>query len=150
VGVVIPRHLWRLPWHKATIAFDCEYDEGRRLYRSYRMTTASRWAPAHLEIEDTGIAPTAFSGFTDLEVGLVTLTHPLDGYYHRSDARLGTYRVAHARLRPTVGRVIAARFPLLDRLGLVATGDTSGIHNVLLQPETEFTIQLPPSLCAAV
>jgi hypothetical protein len=148
VGVVIPRHAWRLPWYRASIAFDCDYDVERKRYRSYKMTTASRWAPAQLEIEDSGIAPTDLTGFDNLEAGLVTLTHPLDGYYFRRDARLGTYRVAHARLQPTVGRLLAARFPLLEQLGLVATAEAGTPHSVLLQPETEFTIQLPPTLAS--
>ena len=144
LGVVIPRYAWRLPWHPARIAFDCSFDADGRRYRRYVMRTTSRWAPADLQLEDTGRAPTALPGFPDLESGLLTLTHPLVGYYYRRDGRLGSYRVSHERIRPTVGRVLEARFPLLERLGLVSPSADMAVHSVLLQHEIGFTIHLPP------
>ena len=142
--VNIPRRIWKLPWHPATIRFDTEFDCEQKRYLRYEMTTESQWAPASLALEDLGTPHSRLNGFESLESGLVVLTHPLKGYYHRTDGRLGSYSIWHDRLRTTEGRAIRAEFPLLDRLGLVKSGDTSSIHSVMIQPATEFTIYLPP------
>ncbi len=142
--VNIPRFAWKLPWHNAIIRFDTEYDQERGRYKKYQVSTASEWAPAELELEDSGLPPHELTGFPDLESGLVLLTHPFLGYYYRRDGTLGSYSIWHDRLQMTEGRAITASWPLLQRLGLVGDGDLSSIHSVLIQPETEFTIYLPP------
>ncbi len=143
-SIVIPRIIWRLPWHPAKITFNTSYDAEAKRYTQYEMNTRSRWAPGSLELEDTGVAVDALQGFPDLEEGLALLTHPLKGYYLRRDGALGSYAIWHDRLRLTEGRVKTASFPLLSDLDLVETGDVSAIHSVLIQPETNFTIYLPP------
>jgi len=110
------------------------------------MTTDSGWAPAELELTDTGQPPQQLLGFPDVETGLVILTHPLQGYYYRRDGRLGSYSIWHDRLQLTTGSATTAHFPLLEKLGLVDSGDLSAIHSVLIQPKTEFTIYLPPTV----
>ncbi len=147
-AVLIPRHLWQLPWHGAPIRFDVAYDAAAGRYQRYGMVTPNGWAEAQVALEDTGRAPEALPGFPDLETGLVIVTHPRRGYFYRRDGALGSYSIWHARLRPTVGRVISARFALLDRLGLVPAGDLTTVHSVLIQPRTEFTIYLPPTRIA--
>lgn len=141
--VAIPRYLWQLPWHRADIRFDTEVVDGR--YQRYRMTTRSDWAEADLVLHDTGKAPQALIGFSDLEAGLLLLTHPMRGYYYRRDGKLGGYNIWHDRLQMTMGEASVANFALLDHLGLVEIGDLSTLHSILIQPETEFTIYLPPT-----
>ena len=143
-SVNIPRYAWKLPWHRAHIHFDTQHADEVGRYTKYRMTARSKWAPAELELEDSGDPIPALAGFPNLETGLVLLTHPLRGYYYRRDGRIGSYAIWHDKLQMTEGRVIGARFPLLQRLGLVQTGDLSAIHSVLIQPETDFTVYLPP------
>ena len=145
-GVVVPRYAWRLPWHHAKIAFDCRYDENARRYERYSMSATSRWAPATLELEDTGLAPTELTGFATIEDGLIALTHPLDGYYYRRDGRLGSYSVWHPRLQPTVGRVVQAGFPMLERVGVLPGDRAYDVHSVLMQASVDFVIRLPPGL----
>ncbi|NJL92418.1 MAG: DUF2071 domain-containing protein [Anaerolineae bacterium] len=142
--VVIPRYLWRLPWHRGRIRFETHYDAQQKRYTRYRMTTASPWAAATLELEDSGAPVASLDGFSDLEAGWFKLTHPLVGAYFRRDGRLGSYSVWHDRLQCTVGRIRQARFALLDRLGLVPFEAQSSAHSVLIQPETEFIVKLPP------
>ena len=72
------------------------------------MKTESSWAPAELELEDTGHGPASLEGFADLETGLCVLTHPLKGVFHRRDGRLGGYSVWHERLRCTAGSAWSA------------------------------------------
>ena len=127
------------------MAFDCQYDRAAARYSTFNVKTRSRWAPAQLVLEDCGQPPTHLSGVSNLEAGLVLLTHPLRGYFFRRDGVLGSYAIWHDRTTPTVGEIREARYPLLQRLELVPEGDLRSIHSVLLQPNIDFTIYLPPS-----
>jgi len=122
VSVAVPRHVWKLPWHRARMEFDCRYDTAAARYTAYSVRTQSSSSPGRLSIEDTGAPPTALSGVTTLEAGLVFLTHPLRGYFFRRDGSLGSYRIWHERATPTSGMIREARYPLLERLGLVEEG----------------------------
>jgi hypothetical protein len=143
-SVAVPRHLWKLPWHAGRISFDCAYDAGARRYERYRMRTESAWAPAEVELEDTGVPPERLEGFDDLEKGLFALTHPLEGAFYRRDGLLGGYSVWHERLRCTLGRAVRVKIGLFETLGLVDAAEQRKPHSVLIQRETEFTIYLPP------
>ena len=144
VTVAWPRYGWKLPWHRAQMSFDCDYDAAAGRYARYAVMTESAWAPGEVTLRDSGTAPSALAGFESLEAGLVLLTHPLDGYYFRRDGKLGSYRIWHDRMLVTEGRVERARYPLLASLDLVPSGDIRNIHSVLLQHQIEFTICLPP------
>ena len=104
----------------------------------------SAWAPAEIELEDTGAPPERLEGFDDLQSGLFVLTHPLEGAFYRRDGQLGGYSVWHERLRCTLGRAVRMHVELFERLGLVDAAEQQKPHSVLIQPETEFTIYLPP------
>ncbi len=140
---VVPRHVWNLPWHAGKVRFDCQRDhEGS--YARYSMETTAAWAPARVEIVGDGPVGPALAGFPDIETALVFLTHPLRGYYHRWDGKLGTYHVWHERLQVSSGRLVHAHFGLLERLGLVTAAEQEHPHSILLEPINEFTIYLPP------
>lgn len=145
LAVVVPRALWKLPWHRGRMAFRTRYDEHTQRYSTFSVTTRSRWAPGHLELKDSGRPLSQLPGVPNLEAGLVLFTHPMRGYFFRQDGGLGSYAIWHDRMRPTVGELELARYPLLDRLGLVAEGDLASVHSVLIQPSVDFTIYLPPS-----
>lgn len=145
VFVAVPRYLWRLPWHRARMVFDCQYDAAAARYSTFDIRTRSHWAPAELVIEDSGRPPSQLSGVASLEAGLVLLTHPMRGYFLRQDGALGTYTIWHDRTNLMLGAVQEARYPLLHRLELVEEGDRGDIHSVLLAPAVDFTIYLPPS-----
>jgi hypothetical protein len=125
--------------------FTCRYDQAAGRYAIFNVKTRSDWAPAQLAIEDSGEPPSKLAGISNLEAGLVLLTHPLRGYFFRQDGTLGSYAVWHDRAKSTVGTIQEARYPLLQQLGLVEEGDQSNVHSVLLQPSIDFTIYLPPS-----
>lgn len=143
-AVVIPRLVWRLPWHRGEVRFECRWDEAQSRYVRYRVTTRAGWAPLTLDLGDTGLPPAHLPGFADLRAAYTVLTHPLRGFYRRQDGALGTYSVWHQRMRPTVGTVRSAEVGLLDRLGLVSRGEQRQPHSVLIQRDIEFAIRLPP------
>lgn len=141
--VALPRYLWKLPWHFGRFAIECVDDERGR-YSRYAITTDSAWAPAELELVHEPDRPLSLVGFPDTETALTVLTHPLDGFYSRRDGRLGSYSVWHERLHPTPGKVVHARFGLLDRLGVVPFSEQLAPYSVLIVPRTEFLVRLPP------
>jgi hypothetical protein len=143
-AVLVPRYVWKLPWHRARMKFDCRYDATGARYSAYSVWTQSDWSPGTLSLADTGQPPTSLSGVGSLEAGLVLLTHPLRGYFFRRDGALGSYSIWHDRAAPTVGTVREAHYPLLQQLDLVEAGCVHDVHSVLMQPRIDFTIYLPP------
>ena len=120
----------QLPWHPAQIEFDCQQDaEGR--YTQYKMRTQSAWATSDVHLSQSEHDPWLFEGFPNLESYQVFLTHPLAGFYHRRDGKLGSYRVWHGRLNPKPATLHSARFELLARLNLVCYEDQLKPYSVL-------------------
>jgi len=144
--VAVPRYLWRLPWHAARTTIDARYDAAAARYEHYSLTTRSAWAAAELTLDDTGQSADLLPGFPDLDTQRLVLTHPVAGYYWRTDGRLGSYRIWHDRIHQTVGQARHARFGLLERLGIVGADEASRPHSVLIQREVPFEIYLPPRI----
>lgn len=144
--LMVPRYCWQLPWHPGSVRFDCELDDRTGRYRSYRMTTQAQWAPAQVELSQPEGLALQLPGFPDEQTARVYLTHPLAGFYHRRDGKLGTYRVWHGRLQVQAAQLQSARFGLLERLGLVTLEEQQKPHSVLVEPVNEFTIYLPPQV----
>jgi hypothetical protein len=143
--LAVPHFLWNLPWYSGKVRFDCELDDSNRYVR-YVMETQADWAPARVELVSDDTPELDLPGFADTETGLVVLTHPLRGYYHRRDGKLGTYHVWHKQLEVTAGRLLDANFGLLERLGLVTIPEQQVPHSILIEPINEFTIYLPPKV----
>ncbi len=144
--LAIPRYLWNLPWHKGKVSFDCDFNESTGLYKNYKMDTQSTWAPASVELTQPEETPSHFPGFPDTESALVYLTHPLAGFYHRRDGKLGTYRVWHKELKVKPAVLKSAEFGLLADLGIVEFSEQQSPYSVLIEPINEFTIYLPPAV----
>ena len=143
--IVVPRYVWNLPWYSGKVEFDCEINS-RGLYTKYQMKTESHWAQASVQLVQEENAELELPGFPNIETGLVYLTHPLAGFYHRRDGKLGTYRVWHDKLEVKPGRLLNAEFALLDRMGLVTHDEQQSPHSVLMEPINEFMIYLPPKI----
>ena len=144
--LAVPRFVWNLPWYSGKVKFDCEFDSSTRLYSKYKMVTQADWAPAHVELTQSPDSKLELPGFSDVETGLVYLTHPLAGFYYRRDGQLGTYRVWHKALEVKPANLESANFGLLSRLGLVTPEEQQVAHSVLVEPINEFTIYLPPKV----
>jgi len=144
--LAVPKYLWNLPWYSGDVKFECDYDESKNIYLKYKMSTQADWAPAEVELTQDIKSTLALDGFPDNETGLVYLTHPLAGFYHRRDGKLGTYRVWHKQLDVKVAQLKSAKFGLLTRMGLVTEEEQQVPHSVLVEPINEFTIYLPPKL----
>lgn len=142
--VAIPRALWRLPWHFARYRVDCKHNAAVGRYDSFRISANSAWAPAEIELEDTGVAVAGSAGFSSPEEVALVLTHPVAGYFRRTDGQLGHYSIWHERMQLTVAHPLKLWFGLFERLKLLSREEMSRPHSVLLCPEVEFLIHLPP------
>ncbi|WDE96828.1 DUF2071 domain-containing protein [Lentisphaera profundi] len=143
-SVNFPRYIWNLPWHKTKMKFDVNYDHDLKKYTSYKINSHSKWANLNIELEDTGKPPKTLLGFSDLETGLVLLTHPLKGFFYLRNGKLGSYSIWHDKLNPTEGHISNADISLLQKLGLATKTEPLEIHSVLIQHQTNFTVYLPP------
>lgn len=144
--LAVPRYLWNLPWHSASMTFDCHFDDQTGKYKKYSVTADSEWAAASVSLEQKAEDTFSFAGFPNAESMLIYLTHPLAGFYYRRDGKLGTYRVWHKRLDVRPASLISADFKLLSRLGIVTASEQNHPYSVLIEPLNEFTIYLPPQI----
>ncbi|HUF38317.1 MAG TPA: DUF2071 domain-containing protein [Anaerolineales bacterium] len=142
--VNLARWLWRIPWHYARYDVDCEYEAGKRAYARYRFTVASEWAAATVQLQDTGAPAGLLPGFADMAEQTLVLTHPVKGFFYRTDGKLGSYSVWHEEIPLTVGRAVALYFSLYERLGLLTKEEMARPHSVLICPKTTFEVHLPP------
>lgn len=138
--VAVPRHLWKLPWHGDRVRIDAAWSDER--CEHYRLKTTGAWGEAEVELVGTDEPTGTLDGFADDDETAVVLTHPLAGYFHRRDGKLGTYSVWHDRFRARRGVLRKGRFKVFEDLGLVKPDAPP--HSVLLQREIEFVIHLPP------
>lgn len=144
--IAVPRYLWNLPWHSGKVSFDCTFNRASGLYDKYHMETQSNWAEASVELVQSKNDSFDFPGFPNTESALVYLTHPLAGFYHRRDGKLGTYRVWHKELEVKPAKLQSARFKLLSDLGIVQEAEQASPYSTLIEPINEFTIYLPPKI----
>ena len=139
-ALAVPQLAWNLPWYSGNVTFNCDFDSSKSIYHRYHMITEADWAPAEVELKQVAGEQITLPGFPDTETGLVYLTHPLAGFYHRRDKQLGTYRVWHKKLGVTSAQLQYADFGLLSRLGYVTREEQQTQHSVLVEPINEFTI----------
>jgi uncharacterized protein YqjF (DUF2071 family) len=140
--VLVPRNVWLLPWHHASMRFNSTWQN--EICKHYELKTTGSWGNAEVLLEGTDEPAGCLDGFSDADDAAVILTHPLIGYYRRRDGKVGTYSVWHDKLSMRRAICKTARFDVFIDLGLVKPDQAP--HSVLIQYETEFTIMLPPRL----
>jgi hypothetical protein len=141
---IIPRTLWGMPWHRVDASLEADW-AGTGCTR-YRSASDGPWGSARIHLSGTDTPATVLDGFLSPDEAALVLTHPLVGYFAHRRGGVGMYRVWHERLQPTVGHAIEARFDVFESLGLVTPGQAP--HSVLLQRESLFLVELPPSRVA--
>src|SRR5262249_1509107 len=140
--VIVPRYVWRLPWHYTDIRIASSWQS--ELCTSYSYVAKGDWGSAELEMVGTEDEMGTLDGFADEEETRIILTHPLTGYYNRMDGRPGTYNIWHDKLQMKRAIVSRSRFEVFERLNLIQAD--SKPHSALIQRTTEFVIYLPPQL----
>jgi hypothetical protein len=136
--------LWRIPWHHARYRIRCEFDEASQRYQHFQYDIASRWCSARIDVEDTGEPCPLLDGFGSTDEMTLVLTHPVEGYFHRRDGRVGTYQVSHPIIPTRVARPRDLYFSLYERLGILTRDEMQNPASVLITRRTEFSIHMPP------
>ncbi len=144
-SVAVPHYAWSLPWFRARIRFDVLYSAAEQRYLRYHVSTRSKWAGATLSLVGTAQPMPLLPGFNSIEEQQLVLTNPVRGVFYRRDGRLGSYTIWHPPIQLSIGQLKHARFALLERLGILSPAEAQHPHSVLLTPEVEFQISLPPS-----
>ena len=143
-SVAVPHYAWSLPWYRARIRFDMIYSTSEQRYLRYHVRTRSKWAAADLTLVGTAQPMPLLAGFSSIEEQQLVLTNPVRGVFRCRDGRLGSYTIWHPPMHLSVGQLKHARFALLQRLGILSPAEAQNPHSVLLTPEVEFQISLPP------
>lgn len=142
--VSVCRALWGFPWHRARYETQHSWNGAEGRYGVFRYEIESEWAPAVIDLRDTGEAPPVLPGFADRDEMMLCLTQPLVGFYHRLNGTLGTYSVSHGLLQLSVAEPRELYFGLLERLGILSLQEMDEPFSVLICPETRFRIHMPP------
>ncbi|SDG47330.1 hypothetical protein SAMN05421505_104274 [Sinosporangium album] len=132
--VVLPRHLWGMPWSRERIRIEAEWDDTPPRWRLLAGDTTCEAA----ELPE----PPRLDGFTGESHWMELLTHPTQGWYRRRNEQVGTYSIWHPPMRPRYFAADSATFPVFERLGLI-TSEISP-HSILIQPRLHFDIHTPP------
>ncbi|PKL76617.1 MAG: hypothetical protein CVV27_09365 [Candidatus Melainabacteria bacterium HGW-Melainabacteria-1] len=139
---LIPRLLWRLPWHGARYHFDCVFAQGR--FSRYQLDTNSAWGQARIHVQDTAEPMALLPGFESLAQQRLILTHPVTGFFTRPDGSLGTYSIWHPAATLSQARPLELYFKALESTALLGREQMQAPHSLLLQDEILYQIQLPP------
>jgi hypothetical protein len=95
-----------------------------------------------LRVREIAPALESLPPFSGVQEAIDYLIDPLVGFYS-SGQKMLRLEIFHPPLIPRVGVLEHARFPYLNRLGLLDPEAVSRPHNVLLIPATPFHIYLP-------
>ncbi|TAD99750.1 MAG: DUF2071 domain-containing protein [Bacteroidetes bacterium] len=139
---VIPRKLWKMPWHYGKFAGNFDF-EGN-IYKKYQIKVESEWAKTEIELTSTAQKMQITEGFKDLDQMKLILTHPIAGYYFKTNGKLGNYQIWHDELDLNVGKASNLYFQVFEDLKLLSKEQMQVPHSVLLCSECRFSVQLPP------
>ncbi len=120
------------------------YDPHRRAYRRYYCGVTSRHGNTIMEAKAPGPPPDAHPPFKTGREMSRFLTHRLTAYFWMPGDVLGNIRVEHGEMNPVEGWLIAARFDLWERLGILTRDEFMQHYAILVQPDIELTV-CPPS-----
>lgn len=131
--VDLPRHLWRMPWHRTAHDLRIAAD-------SWSWHCDDGWGACTADIIPDAGPVERLAGFTDLAEARLVLTHPVRGWYRRRDRLVGSYAIWHPAMEWRLGTALSVDHPVFARAGVAARS----LHSVLTTREIPFVIDLPP------
>ena len=141
---IIPKRIWKMPWEKGKYNFNFTKTNG--VYSSYNMGFKSKLGDGNIQIESTKTNAQLLNGFKSIDEQIHILTHPIIGYYYRSKKEIGTYEIWHPKMNLKIGKAKHLYFELFEKLGFLTKEEMNKPHSVLITPEIEFDILLPPKM----
>lgn len=140
--VFIPKKLWKMPWFLSKYKVNFEYSDK---YILYKVEISAFNSSANIDIVEDEKTNFVIKDFSSLEEAQLILTHPVTGYFSRSDNSIGRYKIWHPKMEIQTGRCKNAYFEKFERLGLLKGEQMRQPYSVLLTKEIEFIIDLPPN-----
>lgn len=144
--VYLSRLGFNIPWYYAKYKVDCHYNIGRKVYDRYAIESKSNWASSDIDLVDTGLEISDYTGFSSYDEMKLILTHPVVGYFYRNDSRLGTYSIWHEEMKLTLAKSRKLYFSLYERLGLLSKEEMLNPFSVFICPKILFEVYLPPKI----
>ncbi len=139
---VVPEKIWGMPWKKGRYKFEFKLKGDN--YLKYRMSFESKQGNGIVDIKSSGKKMPLLKGFDTLEQQIHILTHPVVGYYKLNKKEFGTYEIWHPKIQLKEGVANELYFQFFEKLGFLTKIEMQNPHSVLLTPEIEFDILLPP------
>lgn len=139
--VAIPKRLWKMPWFFSKYKTHFDYAD---TYLSYKIEISALDSDATIDLVEDEPSNFTAIGFNSLEEARLILTHPVTGYFSRSDNTIGRYQIWHPKMEIKTGQCKNAYFEKFEKLGLLSREEMKQPCSVLLTKEIEFIIDLPP------
>lgn len=142
-AIVLLSRFFNLPWEKISFLVQTESNEKNQ----YTLYSASGYwhGELHIEAKEEGSLLPSIYPFDTIDEEIQYLTGPLIGFYRSSD-KTRRFEIKHSDIHPRQGKVLKLRFPFLASLGLLEEKEIGNPHNLLLAPQGQFLIYLPPLL----
>ena len=142
ITAIIPKKLWNMPWEfgKYKTNFNLENHQ----YSRYQIDFQSKHGAGNIDIKSKNSKMILHDGFADLDQQILILTHPIMGYYHLTNGKIGSYQIWHPQIDLHEGQVKQTYFELFERLGFLNKKEMNEPHSILMTNEIEFDILMPP------
>jgi uncharacterized protein YqjF (DUF2071 family) len=142
VFVLLPRIVWRMPWHRDRLRIEASWGDGDRC-AAYHLDARGAWGSAVVHARGTGRRLPDPACFTEAADCRATMLDPFTGWYLRRNGRgLGRYTVWHEPLDLEEVVVDEARFQVFDDLDLLDAGQAPLAAGV--QRSVAFDVHTPP------
>jgi hypothetical protein len=142
--VNFPKYFFKLPWHFAKYKTDINWNQTTNLYDTYKIYTESNFCSSEIILQDTALPVDLQKGFQNLEEQFFILTHPIKGYFYRTDNTIGTYSIWHDKINIRLAKSEKLYFSLYENLGILSKEEMNHPHSIFICPEVLFEVHLPP------
>jgi hypothetical protein len=142
ITYLLPKFYWKMPWEYGKYNF--HYLTEGEFYNRYEMSFDSNHGKGVVSIKSTKKEMSLLDGFSSMEEQILILTHPVHGYYKINDVTNGSYEIWHPVMKLHHGEPIRVYFELFEKLGFLTQQEMLNPHSILITPEIEFDILLPP------
>lgn len=139
--VNIPKNLWKMPWFYSI--YETEFIHNIK-YEKYKINIHAENSSAQIDIVEDNVSSFGKLDFKDINQAQLILTHPVTGYFKRSDHQIGKYKIWHPEMKISTARANNLYFEKFEKLNLLDAEEMKNPYSILLTKEIEFIIDLPP------
>lgn len=140
--VQVPKIFWKMPWFYSHYTMNFEM-KGTK-YSSYKVDIQAEKGNANIDIAENETIDFISDGFSGKEEAELILTHPITGYFLRTDNQIGRYQIWHPKMEYRTAQCNNAYFQKYETLGLLNKEEMKRPYSILITNEIYFIIDLPP------